>query len=160
MSTGALDRLLDHLRWADEAVVAALRAAPEHAGALELLSHVVGAEETWLARLEGREPRAAVWPRLTLGETAELARTVHAGLADWIARTDAAALERDVAYTNSAGQPFTTRALDIVTHVMLHGSYHRGQIAMLLRQSGARPVPTDYIAFVRGAPAATRTAGA
>jgi uncharacterized damage-inducible protein DinB len=41
-------------------------------------------------------------------------------------------------------------------HVAMHGSYHRGQITMLVRDAGAEPQPTDYIAFVRGAPAATR----
>ena len=38
----------------------------------------------------------------------------------------------------------------------MHGSYHRGQVAMLLRQSGAEPLPTDYIVFVRGVPAAAQ----
>jgi uncharacterized damage-inducible protein DinB len=40
--------------------------------------------------------------------------------------------------------------------VALHGAYHRGQIAQLLRQNGAQPAATDYIGFVRGVPAATR----
>jgi uncharacterized damage-inducible protein DinB len=44
----------------------------------------------------------------------------------------------------------------MLTHVAMHGSYHRGQIAAALRAGGDIPSPTDYIAFVRGAPAATR----
>jgi len=40
----------------------------------------------------------------------------------------------------------------------MHGCYHRGQVAMLIRDGGGTPAPTDYIAFVRGAPAATRQA--
>ena len=65
-------------------------------------------------------------------------------------------LDRDVTYTNSAGQEFTSRVEDILLHVVMHGSYHRGQVAMLIRDGGGTPAPTDYIAFVRGAPAATR----
>jgi uncharacterized damage-inducible protein DinB len=30
-----------------------------------------------------------------------------------------------------------------------HGTYHRGQIAMQLRQQGLEPVNTDYIMFLR-----------
>jgi len=30
-----------------------------------------------------------------------------------------------------------------------HGGYHRGQIAMQLRQQGLEPVNTDYIIWVR-----------
>ena len=153
----SLELLLRHLRWADEEVLTALRSAPPHASALELFAHVVGAEETWLARLEQRTPRAAVWPDIPLDEAARLAAAVHASLAAWLERADEAALEAEIAYTNSAGRRFTTRALDIVLHVMLHGAYHRGQIALLLRQAGAVPAPTDYAAFVRGAPAATRS---
>ena len=55
-----------------------------------------------------------------------------------------------------AGRRFATRAIDMFTQLVMHGSYHRGQIALLLRQSGAEPAATDYITFVRGVPAATR----
>lgn len=157
MLTATLENLLAHLQWADEQALTALRSAGErHAGALELLAHVIGAEETWLARLEGRVPALAVWPNLDLGELTSAMMRTHAALAAWLATADDEALDAEIDYVNSAGTAFRTRAADIVLHVMLHGAYHRGQIALLLRQSGTRPLPTDYIAFVRGAPAATR----
>jgi uncharacterized damage-inducible protein DinB len=58
-----------------------------------------------------------------------------------------------VHYTNSDGQHFETSVSDILTHVALHGAYHRGQVAHLLRGAGAEPQATDYIQFGRGAPA-------
>lgn len=151
-----LERLLAHLRHADRAVLGALRAAPGNAAALELFAHVAGAEETWLARIEQRPPRAPVWPQTGLEETAALAAQVHEDLASWLSRADDDSLAAEIAYVNSAGDRFVSRAVDILLHVLLHGAYHRGQIALLLRQGGAVPAPTDYIAFVRGAPAATR----
>ena len=42
-------------------------------------------------------------------------------------------------------------------HVALHGAYHRGLIAGLRRDAGAEASATDFIVFVRGAPAAPRT---
>ena len=42
----------------------------------------------------------------------------------------------------------------MLLQVILHGCYHRGQVALLVRDAGAEPSPTDYIAFVRGSPAA------
>ena len=59
-------------------------------------------------------------------------------------------------YRNSAGTAFDSRIDDILMHVAVHGAYHRGQVALSLRQEGVRPNPTDYIAFIRGAPTATR----
>jgi uncharacterized damage-inducible protein DinB len=32
-------------------------------------------------------------------------------------------------------------------HVVNHSTYHRGQLATMLRQLGARPVPTDLLVF-------------
>lgn len=40
-------------------------------------------------------------------------------------------------------------------HVALHAQYHRGKVNVLLRHAELAPAATDYIAFIRGAPAAT-----
>ena len=38
-------------------------------------------------------------------------------------------------------------ALDILTQVVTHGSYHRGQIAKILGQSGESSINTDFIVY-------------
>ncbi|WP_244563156.1 DinB family protein [Paenibacillus uliginis] len=52
-------------------------------------------------------------------------------------------------YTNSSGKEFMTSIRDILTHVALHGQYHRGQINSRFRADGIDPVNMDYITFVR-----------
>jgi len=54
-----------------------------------------------------------------------------------------------VVYRNLSGKEFTTSARDILAHVALHGTYHRGQIALALRSADIAPVETDFITFVR-----------
>jgi uncharacterized damage-inducible protein DinB len=110
----------------------------------------------WLSRLYGTPSRITVWPSLTLVDCEELAaenasqfRKVVDGLTD-------DALERGITYRNSAGDQYTSTLEDILTHVFMHGSYHRGQVASLVRAGGGPPSPTDYIFFTRGSPAATR----
>lgn len=153
-----LRRLFSHLAWADGRALEALRAAQgEHARAQELLAHVAGSEGVWLARIEGRPPEVAVWPALSLDECEQLGRRVRAGYDALLARLDEAALARPVHYRNSAGLEFDTPVVDILLHVALHGAYHRGQVALLLRSAGAAPLPSDYIAWARGVPAATRS---
>ncbi len=158
MGLASLERLFEHMSWADRAAAEALGAAPAAAEALELYAHVLGAELVWLARLEASAPAAAVWPRASLSECAALASRATEGYRTYLSALAARDLDRRVAYRNSAGQAFESRVEDILWHVALHGTYHRGQIALLLRQAGERPAATDYIAFVRGAPAATRQA--
>lgn len=45
---------------------------------------------------------------------------------------------------------------DILLHLAPHGTYRQGQVSTRLRQNGQEPTPTDYIAYIRGAPAAPR----
>jgi len=54
-------------------------------------------------------------------------------------------LEETVSYVNSKGEPWTSSVEDILTHLVLHSSYHRGQIAADTRASGHAPASTDYI---------------
>lgn len=151
-------RLVEHLAWADERVIEALRAAePAPPRALEFLAHVLAAEHVWYTRLTGSASELPVWPLLSLTDCAALATRNADALRAFVASLDSAALEREVRYTNSAGQAFSSTVHDILLHLAMHGTYHRGQIALTLREAGKVPAPTDYIAWVRGAPAATRT---
>jgi uncharacterized damage-inducible protein DinB len=153
-------RLAGHLGWAEERVQAALRRAiGGPSKALDLYAHLVAAEHIWLARLTGSPPRVQVWPALTLDACAELAAENYRDCVEYLQRLDVADADRGVAYTNSAGQSFTSTVEDILLHVCLHGAYHRGQIALLLRQGGDAPESTDYITWVRGAPGAPRGEG-
>jgi uncharacterized damage-inducible protein DinB len=155
-----LTRLFEHMAWADEKARDAVRrmphSAPELTRATALYAHVFGAEHVWLARLFGRVPDYPVWPTLGLDVAARLASEIVREYQAFAAGLDAEGLAREVAYTNSAGRAFRDRTDDILIHVALHGTYHRGQIALLTRDGGGEPASTDYIAFVRGAPAATR----
>ncbi|HXG71470.1 MAG TPA: DinB family protein [Gemmatimonadaceae bacterium] len=155
--TDLLRRMFDHVAWADRDVLANLRAARGvDAKALELLSHVLAAEHVWLSRIAGRTASVSVWPALSFDVCERLADENALEFTALLSRMGADMLERPVTYRNSAGDQFTSTVRDILTHVALHGSYHRGQIAALVRAAGTKPALTDFIAFARGAPAATR----
>lgn len=159
MSLPMLRSLYAHMDWADAKVALALREAPgAESGALELFAHILAAEHVWLARIEGRSGSVPVWPVLTLEECEEMAAENAGEFAQMLSRETEASLQREVTYTNSAAQVFTSRVVDILTHVALHGAYHRGQVSLMMRRGGGTPAPTDFIAFVRGAAAATREA--
>ena len=154
--TAALRRLLAHVAWANQRALATLRAqATPTRQAVALLAHVLGAEHVWLSRLEGRQAAVAIWPALDLDECEALARENAARFEALLDQLDApGALGRQVHYRTSTGVEFDSTAEDILLQVVTHGSYHRGQVALLVRGAGDAPQPTDYIAFARGAPAA------
>jgi len=151
-----LRRLFEHARWADGLLLAALESrssVPE--AAWTEFAHVVGAGETWLARLERRTPRVPVWPELPHAAVERLASEVHAAFAAYLAGLSEARLAEGCAYTNTAGRSFGNPVGEILLHGAMHGQYHRGKVNLMLRQAGLEPAPCDYIAFVRGAAAAT-----
>jgi uncharacterized damage-inducible protein DinB len=156
--SGHLRKLIEHLKWADAAALEALRrSSGSDTRALTIYSHVLGAEAVWLARLAGRPSDVAVWPILSLEQAASLAQGNAAELDELLASLSPDDLGREIDYRTSDGRAFRSSIEDILLHVALHGSYHRGQIALLIRGGGGEPASTDYIAFIRGAPAA-RTA--
>lgn len=143
--------LLDHAAWADSLARAAIEGLPdgdERGRAVRLYAHLAAAEHVWLSRLEGRTSAHPVWPDLSLADAAALAGYSIAALRR-VAEGAQAELDRVVEYRNSAGLSFQNTVAEILTHVALHGSYHRGQIAALTRAGGGTPAATDYIMYVR-----------
>lgn len=152
-----LHQLFRHLAWANDRVRDALRNSPgTEPRALSGFAHIIAAEHHWLARIRGEQPTMPVWPSLTLEECALHSAAHVAAFTRILDEASPNDLQGRIAYVNSAGRAFTSTLEDILLHVALHGTYHRGQVAIFMRDSGGTPAPTDYIAFARGAPAATR----
>ncbi|WP_270171234.1 DinB family protein [Paenibacillus sp. SYP-B4298] len=143
-------RMFHHLEWADRRVLEALRAAPGADQALKLFAHLLSAEQIWLARLQGeKQDGVELWPELSLEECSSLLECNRVGYVSYLEKLDLINLGADCSYTNTKGEPFVTKVGDILTHVALHGSYHRGQVMALLSREGLSVVTTDYIQFVR-----------
>ena len=47
-----------------------------------------------------------------------------------------------------AGQTWTYPIGEALVHVANHGTYHRGQVATLLRQLGQKAASTDYLRWI------------
>ena len=157
MSESSFTQLFQHMWWADDLALEALRRSKgEPVRALEIFAHVLGAELIWLDRIEGAKQSVPVWPEPTLEACERLAQRAKDRYTKFLDTLTPEALRGEAHYTNSAGLEFDSSVADILTHVALHGMYHRGQVALLQRDAGVAPNPTDFIAFVRGVPAATR----
>jgi uncharacterized damage-inducible protein DinB len=143
--------LLGHMQWADAIVAESLLKDPTpDPEAVRLFAHIASVEHLWFARIEARKPDYPVWPEAMAPSDAASLAARHAELyARLVEGASAEQLERTVAYRNSAGRDFRSRVSDIVTHVAMHGSYHRGQIARQLRSVGREPPYTDFIQYTR-----------
>lgn len=143
-------RQLKYDAWANREVLTAIRSGRASAPrSLQLWAHIVSAELLWLERLRQQPQGQPVWPDWSLekceawnAEVGDLWRKYLEGLApDDLTKT--------VSYKNSKGEPWTSTVEDVVTHVLMHSAYHRGQIASFMRANGDTPAYTDFIHAVR-----------
>ena len=144
--TELLQRMLRYDGWANREALRSLRQGTPPARSLRWLAHIVGAEWLWLARMEGKESPLPVWPELSLEQCNDLLQDLGRRLAGDLDQDSPA---RQVRYTNSRGEPWTSTVEEILTHIVIHSAYHRGQIASDLRSSGQEPAYTDYIHAIR-----------
>ncbi|TGE14254.1 DinB family protein [Hymenobacter elongatus] len=146
----ANETLLSHL----DGLVAAGQEIP--AVCLRLFSHVLNAQAIWIARLSDTKSPVKVWQEHDLAGLHQLHEQTSAQLHQRISTANEAELNRQISYTNSAGEPYTSQVSDVFTHVPMHANYHRAQVATRLRENGLEPINTDFITYCRELSAAGR----
>lgn len=144
-----LEILLSFERWANNRTLAALREAGYPAAAVRWFNHILGAQETWLGRLRGDPPGAAVWPDTPPEVIAAKMNALADRLADYLAVTDGHALDTSITYRTTSGDQYRNTPFQILSHLTMHSHYHRGQIAAAIRASGHAPAATDLILYLR-----------
>jgi uncharacterized damage-inducible protein DinB len=120
-----------------------------HRSVCDTLTHIVWAEWIWLQRWKGTSPQSVL--RATEFSLPDALRARWLQLAtEQRAFFEAVTAERlleVVRYVNLQGQTWQYMLWRQMYQVVNHSSYHRGQITTMLRQLGARPVPTDFLVF-------------
>jgi uncharacterized damage-inducible protein DinB len=147
--------LLDHLRrqftynaWANREVLTVMRAQGTDDRSLAIMAHILSAERLWLERITGQPQSMPVWPQFDLDHCESQAEEMEQRWQGYLNQQQLD-LSQSVSYKNSKGEPWTSTVLDILTHVILHSAYHRGQVASHMREIGHTPAYTDFIHAVR-----------
>lgn len=138
-------------QWATRRILETLQSSDgPPARAVDLLSHLLRAQDVWFGRVRGTEhAELALWVEEDLKACAERAASSAERWHRLLDRCSSEDLNEPVAYTNSSGTAFETPLRDIASHVINHGTHHRAQIALVLRKAGIAPPATDYIFYVR-----------
>lgn len=137
--------------WADREVLAGLRTMdPLTERSRRWLGHIVGTQEVWLDRLKGEGLVSDAWPDLGLEEMEGRLEGLRGAWGMYLDGLGESGLSGEVGYRTSKGEAWSSGVGDILEHVLLHGAYHRGQIASEVRREGGEPASTDYIFAVRG----------
>lgn len=142
-------RLYQYNAWANKRVLNALvRQKVESEKTLSIMGHIVAAQFLWLHRIKGLPPAdVKLWGEYTLPQLVQMAEDVGHLWLDFIEGTDD--FNRQLTYLNYTGDPYTNNVEMIMIHLVNHSTYHRGQIALLLRQEKLEPINTDFITYDR-----------
>ncbi len=161
MNKSEAELLFTYDRWANERILKCVepldvallhhKGKTSHGSIFGTLVHLVGAEEVWLARWQGRA--GVGLPESSEVGTFERLRerfdSVSAAIEGFVAKLEDEDLERELAIQTLAGKTFHHTFADMFRHLANHSSYHRGQAVTLLRQSDASVTSTDFIQFLR-----------
>ena len=117
----------------------------------DTLAHIVGAQFVWLERFHGRVPPGLLPPSDFPDLASLTARSgeLQQSLTDYVNGLSAEDLAGKFEYRDLKGNAHSNVRWHVLQHLANHGTYHRGQVATLLRQLGVKPVSTDLIAFYR-----------
>jgi len=143
--------MYEQLHWANQRILHTLQLRDnENLESYRLFSHILLTEKVWMTRLQGLDySHIPLWSDSDLEVCERLVHENEKSYTDYLNRQAYLDLDLAISYTNSKGIKFTNTIRDILTHVALHGQYHRGQINQQLRMENSQPVNVDYITFVR-----------
>jgi uncharacterized damage-inducible protein DinB len=155
MNADGFLRMFAYDHWANRECLRAMRAGDDApSGAVKRIAHILSAEKLWLERIR-REPQSMpVWPEFddpnsSIKECEAMADEMAHVWRNYLNELPPGGLEENVEYRNSKGEPWLSRVEDVLTHVLMHSAYHRGQIALEMRAAGMEPAYTDFIHAVR-----------
>jgi uncharacterized damage-inducible protein DinB len=166
MGSTAYSQLIATKRWADRGLYDAVnrnlgQLTKEDASLmLRILDHIHAVDRIFQHHLLGlphtfRAPRSESVPQLqTLADSSK-------EVDDWYQSYVGSLTERDfeqpVDFTFTSGKPARMRRGEIILHVCMHGTYHRGNAGALLQLRGLTPsrdAITDFLEDSRESPAA------
>lgn len=155
-------QLIDLKRWADYGLYDVVgrtldRLSNEDASILlGILDHMQVVDRIFQRHLQGlphpfHAPRSHTLP--VFQELAAGAKEVDEWYASYVSSSSESDFERPVDFVFTSGKPARMRRSEIILHICLHGTYHRGNAGIVLQMKGIKPRGdsiTDFLFEHRG----------
>jgi len=157
-----LRTLLDYHYWARDVIFDAVAPlSPEQftrgvdssfKSVRDTVAHIYAADRVWYTRWTGESPGGLI-PYDTFPDVESIRKVwveLEGQVRAFVEELGEAGVSRVFEYTLLSGATGASPFFQMLTHVVNHASYHRGQVTTLLRQLGAAPPKsTDMITFYR-----------
>ncbi len=167
MTKDDIELLYEYGRWANQRVLQAAATLSDEQFTRDLrgsfcsvrdtLLHIMGGEWSWLAYWKERSPDSAFLEDLRARRSVLFNPATFPSLASVRARWAEIEAEKTEFVSRMTDEslgsmvPFRNthvRLAHLMQHVANHSTYHRGQIALMMRQLEAEPLATDFHVFL------------
>lgn len=147
---------IEHLRelfayddWANRRIIVGLKSNPSEKSR-QILAHILVTKQEYFERLHGKDSTGFdFWLDLSVEECSSLARELAETYERLLQEFDDEGLGLTARYKTSQGVPHENTYRELLTHVLLHSSIHRGNIILKMREEGLEPPKVDYIIYLR-----------
>ncbi len=161
--TQPYSQLIAIKRWADRGLYDTLKrnldrlTGEESSIMLRVLDHMHAVDRIFQNHLRGlphafRAPRSETIPKLSA--LADSVREVDDWYASYVGCLTADELQQPVDFVFTSGKPARMRRGEIILHVCLHGTYHRGNAGVVLQLKGLTPSRDSITDFLEQGTAA------
>ncbi len=146
-------KLFNYDKYVNELIINAINTAGRPEKPVQLLAHLLAAQQIWLNRCMGLPPATVeLWPALG-GPSDKFGQQLadnHEGWVSYLNGLNEVDFENIISYKSLKGDSYRNQLSDIIAHVINHGTHHRAQIGQLLKAAGLENLPnTDYIFYLR-----------
>lgn len=158
VSAAHIRELVAYNRWANDKVFGALEHVSDDAlsaarsasrGSLfATVAHIATSQVVWLTRFTGATPPAYDFATRTgVIHAVDAAQTALEAFAAGLAADD---WDRLIEYRDSSGAAHSVPLGRLLTHLVNHGTLHRGEARFQLGELGHSPGDMDYVLFTLG----------
>ncbi len=170
MDLATIRMLYRYNAWANERVLKAAATAPHdafvrdlgHGSIRDILTHIVWSEWIWLQRWTGatdlvfqpadfaQAPPALVFAPVDFPDVDSLrdrSRPVADAISTFLRGLSPERLWELSEYRTVTDATWQCALWKQLYHGVNHSTYHRGQVAMMLRQLGCVPIATDFVSY-------------
>lgn len=144
-------KLFHYNRFANDLLLKAVIDAKAPQKPLQLLGHLLTAEQVWYDRCHGLPNKfTSPWFDYTIEECVQLVPESNDQWIGYLNEQTDADFDKIIKYQNFRGDDLQDSLVDILTHVINHGTHTRAQIGQQLKLTGVESLPiTDYSYYLR-----------
>lgn len=142
--------MFEYNDWANKAAAVSINETSNiDSKAISIYAHIINAQKLWFNRILGQANYANPWENLSLDEAIIFSSQSSKEWIGFLKEMTENDFEVSIKYVNTKGESHSSTIKEVIIQTINHSTYHRGQIANIVRNSGGTPALTDYIIYVR-----------